>query len=230
VSADEDRDDRADLLEKVERGVMKKHFDELVPFYELAVRKQSGETLYESICNRILDQIIAATKDDMHYVIIAHSMGCAVSYNVLTHIGCAKSNKKYCPIQGALSEAYRKKVKQFADSGSRCFGLLTFGNYTGYDWCQRLNNRLLFGHKEKQYVYPKAVGRWYNFWTLSGGDPYIIDDQLDDDIVDDNDDRYEDVMVRRLIFSNIGHGRAKWFRRNQFAKKLRRKMAYHLYL
>lgn len=229
-SSDEDENDRGSLLEKIEQKGMQKHFDELVPFYELAVRSDNDQTLYESICGSVLDQLIEATGSRMNYVLVAHSMGCAVSYNVMSHISCASEGEDYCRIEGALSDAYRGKVSAFADSQSKCLGLMTFGNYIGYNWCQGLNNRLLYGELKKQYVYPSAVGRWFNFWTISGGDPYIIDDMLGDDIVDDTDGRYDDVLVWRPPFVNIGHGRDNWFRRNQFAKKLYDRMAKHLYL
>ncbi|GBC60525.1 hypothetical protein DENIS_1482 [Desulfonema ishimotonii] len=228
-SFDEDRDDQEYLLQRIEQGVISRHLDELVPFYELAVMRD-GKTFYEALCNEFLGQLITATAGGKHYVLIGHSMGCAISYNVMTHIGCAQSDTPYCAIPGTLSDAYRQRVRDFAGSGSRCFGLITFGNYTGYDWCQRMNNRLLFGRSEQQFAYPDAVGRWFNFWTLLGGDPYILDDELEDDMVDDAHDQYDDVVVPRVPFANIGHGRAKWFRRKQFSKKLYRKMAHHLYL
>lgn len=232
-SSDKENKERGSILgsvlEKIEHKGIENHFDELAPFYELAVQRD-GKTLYEAICNKFLGQLIRATEGGKCYVLVAHSMGCAVSYNVMTHISCAESEPEYCPIEGTLSAAYREKVKDFAASHSKCFGLLTFGNYTGYNWCQRLNNRLLFGESKNQYVYPDAVGRWFNFWTLLGGDPYILDDRMGDDIVDDQHDNYDDVMVRRIPGTNIGHGRKNWFQRNQFAKKLRRNMARHLYL
>lgn len=233
-SSDKENEERGSVLgsvlEGIERKGMQKHFDELVPFYELAVQREDGKTLYEAICNKFLSQLIPATAGGKSYVLIGHSMGCAVTYNVMTHISCAESGIDYCPIEGTLSTAYREKVTDFAASDSKCFGLMTFGNYTGYNWCQRLNNRLLFGESKKQYVYPNAVGRWFNFWTVLGGDPYIIDDQLGDDIVDDEQGQYDDVLVLRTPGLNIGHGRDTWFQRSQFAKKLRRKMAHHLYL
>lgn len=228
-SAHEGREKVKELVERVERLGMQKHFDELVPFYELAVLN-NGKTLYEAICQRLLDQLVDATKDGRHYVLIAHSMGCAVSYNVMSHISCAGAGKNYCPINGTLSNEYRNEVAKFVDSGSKCFGLMTFGNYTAYNWCQRLNNQILFGESAKQYVYPDAVGRWCNFWTRWGGDPYILDDQLDEDMVDDEDDQFEDVAVTRIPLTNIGHSRQAWFKRNKFSKKLYRKMAFHLYL
>ena len=227
---DEANDERNSILERIERGAMQKHFDELVPFYELAVKKNDGRTLYEAICRKFLDQLVRATENDECYVLIAHSMGCAVSYNVMSHISCAQNAIDYCPIDGTLSPEYRQAVSTFADRPSKCFGLLTFGNYTGYDWCQRLNNRILYGEYKEQYVFPNAIGRWFNFWTVLGGDPYILDDQLGDDIVNDDEGEYDDVMVWRVPGSKIGHGRATWFRRRQFSKKLRKKMAQHLYL
>jgi len=228
--SDEAKDERISILEKIERRAMKKHFDELVPFYELAVINDDGRTFYEAICHRFLNQLINSTNSQHHYVLVSHSMGCAVTYNVMSHISCAQAGIEYCPIDGTLSQSYRQAIAEFANSSAKCFGLLTFGNYTGYDWCQRLNNRILFGEYKEQYVYPKAIGRWYNFWTLFGGDPYILDDKLSDDIVSDNDGRYDDVMVFRMPGTQIGHGRAMWFRRRQFAKKLRDKMSRHLYL
>lgn len=229
-SSDENEDDRGDLLQRIERGVMKKHFDELVPFYELAVLQSSGKTLYEEICNKYLDDLIAATDGgNLHYVLIAHSMGCAVSYNVMTHISRARAGDNYVPCEGALSQEYRNKVEAFAPN-SNCFGLMTFGNYTAYNWAQNMNHKLLFDQDGTYFVYPDAIGRWYNYWTTLGGDPYIIDDMLSNSMLDDDDDRFDDVIVFRPPFFNIGHGRAKWFRRNQFAKKLARKMEKHLYL
>ncbi len=227
---DEANDERISILERIERRGMQKHFDELVPFYELAVKKDDGRTLYEAICQKFLDQLVQATTNDQCYVLVGHSMGCAVTYNVMSHISCAQNNIDYCPIDGTLSQEYRQVVSGFANGSTKCFGLLTFGNYTGYDWCQRLNNRILFGEYKEQYVYPRAIGRWFNFWTMLGGDPYILDDQLSDDIVDDDEGKYDDVMVRRMLGTKIGHGRTTWFRRRQFAKRLRQKMARHLYL
>ena len=229
-SVDSDKKERKGLLEKIERKGMRKHFDELVPFYELAVRKENEETLYESICKAFLDQLVSATVDGRKdYVLIGHSMGCAVTYNVMTHISCASQDKPYCGISGTLSDAYREQVSAFAAKKSRCLGLMTFGNYTGYNWCQRMNHRLLFGADEEAYVYPDAVSRWYNFWTIGGGDPYIIDDRLSDTMVDAPAGRYDDVAVMRMPGTNIGHGRLAWFGRRNFAGKLRDKMAYHLY-
>lgn len=229
-SANKDEKERTVLLERIQRKNMRQHFDELVPFYELAVRKDNGETLYESICKAFLDQLIAATEDgEKAYVLVGHSMGCAVTYNVMTHISCAAAAREYCPIDGALSSEYRQKVADFAAKGARCFGLLTFGNYTGYNWCQRLNHKLLFGEAKETFVYPDAVGRWYNFWTVAGGDPYIIDDRLSDTMVDGQGGRYDDVAVFRVPGSAIGHGRGTWFGRKNFSTKLREKMAYHLY-
>ncbi len=227
---DEAKDDSNSIIEKIERSAMQKHFDELVPFYELAVIKNDGRTLYEAICHKLLDQLIRATADDKCYVLVGHSMGCAVTYNVMSHISCAQNNLDYCPIDGTLSLDYRQAVSRFAAGSAKCFGLLTFGNYTGYDWCQRLNNRILFGEYKEQYVYPRAIGRWFNFWTVLGGDPYILDDQLGDNIVSDDEGEYEDVMVWRVPGSKIGHGRTTWFRRSQFSKKLRKKMVRHLYI
>ena len=230
VSEAKDKKERGGLLAKIERRGMRKHFDELVPFYELAVRKDNGETLYESICEAFLDQLVEATEGGVKsYVLIGHSMGCAVTYNVMSHVSCAALGRAYCEIDGALSDDYRRKVADFAATGAVCFGLLTFGNYTGYNWCQRLNHRLLFGEAEASYVYPDAVKRWYNFWTLAGGDPYIIDDRLSDTMVDLSGGRYDDVTVLRVPGTEIGHGRNAWFGRKNFARKLQDKMAYHLY-
>lgn len=226
---DEANDERLSILERIERGAMKKHFDELVPFYELAVMKADGRTLYEAICRKFLDQLESVTDGKEGYVLVGHSMGCAVSYNVMSHISCAKNGTPYCTIQGTLSDDYKKVVSDFAQKPLECFGLLTFGNYTGYDWCQRLNNKLIFDEYRKQYVYPDAIGRWYNFWTVFGGDPYILDDMLSDDMVNDDQNKYDDIAVWRTPGTNIGHGRAAWFRRNQFAKGLVKKLSYHLY-
>lgn len=227
---DEAKDDSTSLVEKIERKAMQKHFDELVPFYELAVIKNDGRTLYEAICQKFLDQPIQATADDRCYGLVAHSMGCAVSYNVMSHISYAQKNIDYCPIVGTLSTEYRQAVAKFAASPAKCFGFMTFGNYTRYNWCQRLNNKILFGEYKEQYVYPSAVGRWFNFWTVLGGDPYILDDQLGDDIVNEAEGEYDNVVVWRTPGSKIGHGRTTWFRRSQFSKKLRKKMFRHLYL
>jgi len=224
------KNDRNSILEKLEHWVMEKHFDELVPFYELAVINDDGRTFYEAICQQFLNQLIESTNSQHNYVLVAHSMGCAVTYNVMSHISCAQANTGYCLIDGTLSQSYRQAIAEFANSSAKCFGLLTFGNYMGYNWCQRLNNRILFGEYKKQYVYPKAIGRWYNFWTMLGGDPYIIDDRLGNDIVGDKNGRYDDVSVPRMPGTKIGHGRAMWFRRNTFAKKLRDKMFQDLYL
>lgn len=230
ASANEDNKQRTVLLERIQRKGMRQHFDELVPFYELAVRKDNGQTLYESICNAFLEQLVAATEGGQKsYVLIGHSMGCAVTYNVMTHISCAATGQAYCQIDGALSSEYRQKVADFASKSARCFGLLTFGNYTGYNWCQRLNHKLLFGQSKETYVYPDAVTRWYNFWTVAGGDPYIIDDRLSDTMVDRRAARYDDVAVFRVPGSAIGHGRGTWFGRKDFSTKLWEKMAFHLY-
>ncbi len=226
---DESRDDSNWLLRKIERAAMKKHFDELVPFYELAVLEGEGITLYEKICSAFIDQLAHLTSDSEAFVLLAHSMGCAVSYNVMSHISAESKGENYCLIDGTLSDEYRQKVSEFVASGKECFGLMTFGNYTGYNWCQRLNNRLLNGRYEKEYAYPNSVGRWFNFWTILGGDPYILDDKLDETIVSDENDGYDDVSVWRRPGKNIGHGRAHWFRRKQFSRKLKLKMAKHLY-
>ncbi len=231
ASAEIGRNERSttrNLVEYIERKKLEKHFDELVPFYELAVA-DDGKTLYEHVCDRVVDQLVDATKGGKNYMIIAHSMGCAVSYNVLSHISCEKEGQSYCPKEGTLSSEYRAKIADFANSGSDCFGLMTFGNYTAYNWCQRLNNIALFDENKPLFVFPEAAGRWFNFWTRLGGDPYIIDDQLEEDMVGDEDNDFEDVAVSRIPFSKIGHGRDTWFDRNKFAKRLFKKAAFHCY-
>ena len=107
---------------------------------------------------------------------------------------------------------------------------MTLGNYTGYNWTQRLNNMLLYGEAKRQFVYPNAVGRWYNFWTPLGGDPFVLDDILEDSMVNDEEDRYDDVMVYRIPFTEIGHDRHHWFQRDSFIKQLCKRMERHLYL
>ena len=217
-------------IEEIQREKMKKHFDELVPFYELAVTDKDNRTLYELVCERLLKEIADLTSQGKDYIIIAHSMGCAVSYNVLSHLSCCSAGSEYCAIDGALSDDYRALVKQVVDSDSRCFGLATFGNYTAYNWCQKLNNQILYGEPVKQFVYPQSAAKWFNFWTTLGGDPYILDDQLEETFVDDEEDRFSDVAVRRIpLLSPIGHGRKTWFSRNGFSKQVFEKLAWHLY-
>ena len=228
-SREEDEEERHSLLDLVERIVMQRHFDELVPFYELRTDQASGTTMYETICRRVLDTIDAATDGGRKgLVLVGHSMGCAVSYNVLTHLDCASHGRAYAQIDGALSDEYRAKVQELA--AIPAFGLMTFGNYTGYNWCQRLNNRLLFGTPRKQFVYPEILGAWRNYWTMNNSDPYIIDDSLEHSIVADDEDRFDDVRVWTWPFQNIGHGRANWFARDSFIKKLCNQLERHLYL
>ena len=147
----------------------------------------------------------------------------------MTHLSLARQGQSLTAIEGAVSDAYRQKVHDFVNKPGRCFGLMTFGNYTGYNWCQRLNNKLLYGQARRQFVYPDEVGRWRNFWTLLGGDPYILDDQLGNTMVDAEDDRFDDLVVWRNPFSEIGHGRTTWFSRDNFVKKLSRQLERHLY-
>ena len=105
-----------DLIEQIQCSVMAKHFDELVPFYELAITKKYKKTLYESICHKFLADLKEATENGRYdYVLIAHSMGCAVTYNVMSHISCAQSESRqpYCLIQGTLSYEYRQEIERF---------------------------------------------------------------------------------------------------------------------
>ena len=110
----------AEISDLNQRSVMKKFFDELVPFYELAVIKAENITFYEKICSKFLDDLIAATKDgERDYVLVGHSMGCAVTYNVMSHISNEKKNNPYCNHNSKiLSDAYRQKVKSFVETNS----------------------------------------------------------------------------------------------------------------
>ncbi len=205
ASREEDEDDRQSIIDLVERKVMKKHFDELVPFYELRTVSGVEKTLYEMICDRLIDTIVRATNN-----------------------GEKGRGDDYVSIAGGLSDEYRAKVQRL--SGTTVFGLLTFGNYTGYNWCQRLNNRLLYGAARKQFVYPETCARWRNYWTKHNSDPYIIDDMPENSMVDDDEDRFDDVGVWTIPFNNIGHGRVNWFARDNFVKKVTKHLKWHLYL
>ncbi len=214
-----------------QRSVMKKFFDELVPFYELAVIKSENITFYEKICSKFLDDLIAATNNGQRdYVLVGHSMGCAVTYNVMSHISNQKKNKPYCTHNPKiLSDAYRQKVKSFVETNSHCFGLMTFGNYTGYDWCQKLNNKTLYGELKEQFVYPDSIGKWFNYWTFLGGDPFILDDQIGDDMINNKAKNFKDIIVFRAPFKNVGHRRRKWFKRKDFVNKLVKQLKFSLY-
>ncbi|WP_319549565.1 hypothetical protein [Desulfogranum marinum] len=229
-SKDGEKDERVFLLEKIERGAMKKHFDELVPFYELAVIKDSNKTLYEEICSKVVDDLWEATEEGVKdFVMVGHSMGCCVCYNVLSHMTRVVDGQPPAAIEGALSPEYTEKIKKMTESSSKPFGLITFGNYMGYNWAQKANTRILYGERSRHYVYPDYSPRWFNFFTLFGGDPYIIDDLLESSIIGDDIDAYDDVSVWRVPFTNIGHGRHQWFRRDSFTNKMRSKLKKHLY-
>ena len=178
-------DNRGSMLERIERAIVKKYFDEVVPFYELAVIEETGKTLYETICHKLLKNLKLATQNGEYYVLVGHSMGCAVTYNIMSHISCAIAQIPYCPIKGTLSAAYRRDVEEFARSSSQCFGLLTFGNYTGCNWAQSMNNRLLFGKSTKQIVAPHAVGKWRNFSTILSRAHYLVNNIFVDSMVED---------------------------------------------
>ncbi len=214
-----------------QRKVMEKFFDELVPFYELAVIKDENITFYEKICSKFLDDLIAATSNGQHdYVLVGHSMGCAVTYNVMSHISNEKKNNPYCTHNPKiLSDAYRQKVKSFVETNSHCFGLMTFGNYTGYDWCQKLNNKTLYGELKEQFVYPDAVGKWFNYWTFLGGDPFILDDRIGDTMANNEEKNFKDVIIFRVPIKNVGHQRPEWFKRKNFVKNLVKKLKFNLY-
>ena len=216
---------------RIQREIMEEFFDELVPFYELAVIKDEGITFYEKICSKLLDDLILATNNGQYnYVLVGHSMGCAVTYNVMSHISNQKENKPYCiSIPNILSDTYREKVQNFAEQNSHCFGLMTLGNYTGYNWCQRLNNQILYGELKKQFVYPSAVSKWFNFWTFLGGDSVVIDDQIGDDMINDDEGNFKDIIILRLPFVNIGHQRPNWFKRVNFVNILVKKLKHSLY-
>ncbi len=229
-SMDGEVDERLLLLEKIERRAMKKHFDELVPFYDLGVCADSGKTMYEEICAQVLaDLFIATDNGSKDFVMLGHSMGCCVSYNLLSHMTRVGEGKTPAAIEGALSDEYTRAVTDFVHGQSKPFGLLTFGNYMGYNWAQKANTRILYGGRDRHYVYPDYSPRWFNFYTLFGGDPYIIDDLLESTIVSDEVDSYDDVRVWRVPLANIGHGRHNWFRRDSFTKRMRKKFTRHLY-
>ncbi len=229
-SQDGEVDERRYLLDIIERTAMRNHFDELVPFYELAVCNDTGKTLYEEVCRKVLDQIIVATENgSKDYILIGHSMGCAVTYNVLSHMSKIAEGEDPVDIPSALSSEYLDKLSQFISKPGKPFGLLTFGNYIGYNWSQKANTRLLYGERKRHYVYPDIIPRWYNFYTILGGDPYILDDKMEDTIISDEKDGYEDVRVWRVPPFNIGHGRHAWFRRDSFSKQLLKKLKWHIY-
>ena len=216
---------------RLQRKIMKEFFDELVPFYELAVIQNEGLTFYEKVCSKFLDDLILATNNgEYDYVLVGHSMGCAVTYNVMSHISNQKENIAYCNhITGILTNTYRQKVKEFVDKNSQCFGLMTFGNYTGYNWCQRLNNQILYGELKRQFIYPSAVSKWFNFWTFLGGDPVIIDDIIGDDMVNDDAGNFKDITIFRIPLVNVGHQRTNWFKRANFVNNLVKKLKHSLY-
>ena len=202
-----------------ERGVMDKCFAELVPFYELRTVVATGTTLYSEICEAFLDDLVTLTdQGTLDYVLIAHSMGCAVSYNVMSHLSLVIAGQKpHNPaLKGVLSPSYEKKLKAFAKKPAQCLGMLTFANYTGFNYAQALNHHVLFGGFKKLYPYPDAVLCWRNFFTFLGGDLYILDDTLRKTITGPNKKRFKDERVWRIPFTNIGHGRENWFKRNDF--------------
>ena len=206
-----------------ERAAMDKFFAELVPFYELNTIVQTGKTLYGSICQALLEDIATLTNNgEIDYVIIAHSMGCAVSYNVLSHIDRMMSGNDPVAVQSdVLSDSYLELLKIISSGSGRCQGLLTFGNYIGYNYCSRLNNYILTGEFSKTYKYPISLARWVNCYTFLGGDPYIIDDKLGSSI-DGHDGRFRDERVWRIPLRNIGHGRENWFKRSDFERDVHR--------
>jgi hypothetical protein len=216
-------------LEAIERQVMQKHFDELVPFYELAVIEAQGQTLYSAICEKALRDIVQHTDGgEEAFLLLAHSMGCAVSFNVLSHLTHAREGQPLTAIAGALSPEYEALVHEFANKNVQCFGLATFGNYTGYDFTMKLNARILTGEARNEYQYPTYCPWWYNFFTVLGGDPYVLDDKLDDDVIDHNDE-YDDVPVWRVPFTGIGHSLDKWFARDSFVRGLRKRLRSAFY-
>jgi hypothetical protein len=220
----------ADKLESIERAVMQKHFDELVPFYELAVIEDQGQTLYSAICEKVLRDIVEFSEGGQKaFLMLAHSMGCAVSFNVLSHLTHAREGRSLTAIRGALSEEYEALVHEVVGMNVQCFGLATFGNYSGYDFAMKLNARILTGEAVKEYQYPTYCPSWFNFFTVLGGDPYIIDDKLDDDVID-NHDEYHDVPVWRVPFTGIGHSLEKWFARDSFVKGLRKRLRTSFYV
>lgn len=225
---EEEAEEIGDILERAQRKVMGTHFDELVPFYELARLEGQETTIYEQVCSRLLDDLERGTGGERDYVLVGHSMGCAVSYNVLSHLS-APAGEPLCAIEGALSQQYEDRLRAFQAKGLACFGLMTFGNYTGYDWCQRLNNRILHGEASRHFRYPEACGRWRNFWTAGGGDPFILDDMIGDSMVGAEEDRFDDLLVLRPPFANVGHGLQPWFRRDHFAHGLSNQLERHLY-
>jgi hypothetical protein len=78
-------------------------------------------------------------------------------------------------------------------------------------------------------VYPDACGRWHNFFTVAGGDPYVLDDTLGDSMEGDRTRDFQDVPVWRWPGTNIGHGRSNWFRRKNFVAGVRDVLETHLY-
>lgn len=58
---------------------------------------------------------------------------------------------------------------------------------------------------------------------------FDIDDLLENSMVSDDEDRFDDVRVWTIPFQNIGHGRVNWFARDSFIKKLTQHMKLHLY-
>jgi len=221
-------------LDRAEFKVMKTRFAELNPFYELAVLDATGRTFYEEILRTALKQLEDITEQGKyHYILIGHSMGCAVSYNLLMHFSLLEQGKTPSAIPGALSDEYVESLKQFIASGARCMGLLTFGNYTGYNWCQRLNYRILHGGEGEKikYQYPSICPKWWNMWTVMGGDPAVIDDNLGNSIENKPEgDRFRDIPIFRIPFMNIGHGRPSWFKRGGFSKGLARALKQEFYI
>lgn len=205
-----------------ERAAMDKFFAELVPFYELNTIVQTGKTLYGTICQALLEDIATLTDNgEIDYIIIAHSMGCAVSYNVLSHLDQVISGNEPLAVKSAdvLSADYLNLLKVVSSGNGRCQGLLTFGNYIGYNYCSRLNNYILTGDFTKKYKYPISLARWVNCYTFLGGDPYIIDDKLGNSI-EGHDGRFRDERVWRIPMRNIGHGRENWFKRSDFERDM----------
>ena len=213
-----------------ERAAMDKFFAELVPFYELNTIVQTGTTLYSSICQALLEDIATLTDNgEIDYIIIAHSMGCAVSYNVLSHLDRVLSGNEPVAVQSdVLSDNYLELLKIVSSGNGRCRGLLTFGNYIGYNYCSRMNNYILTGEFSKTYQYPVSLEKWVNCYTFLGGDPYIIDDKLGNSI-DRHEGRFRDEKVWRIPLKNIGHGRENWFKRSDFERDVRRFLCEEIY-
>lgn len=208
------------LLAK-ERGAMDKFFAELVPFYELYTLTATGTTLYSEICESFLDDLTVITEGGtVDYVLLAHSMGCAVTYNFLVHLSNLREGRPLvnAALNGVLAESYMEKLNAFNEARAECLGLLTFGNYTAYNYAQRCNHHILFGGFETKYPYPKAARLWRNYYTALGGDPYIIDDTLGKAVTGGTPGQFKDVRIARIPLTNIGHGRDNWFRRNDFER------------